>query len=152
NTSQIERPFPSSRAAPSIWYAAVAAPHWKPLGNSRNAMRASYQAPMLAADDRRSGALRRAGGGAARAGRGRGAAHARVVECAAPDLRGRARGGVARVLGGPSDWLVARAGRGRLRGARAAARDGAARAAPRHARRGVLRARARAAGARGCAL
>ncbi|MCQ0013820.1 hypothetical protein [Actinomadura madurae] len=33
--SQIEGPRPSSRAAPSIWYAAVAAPQTKPGGKVR---------------------------------------------------------------------------------------------------------------------
>jgi hypothetical protein len=32
--SQTLSPLPSSRAAPSIWYAAVAAPHTKPFGNA----------------------------------------------------------------------------------------------------------------------
>src|SRR6516225_6508524 len=33
--SQIDLPFPSSLAAPSIWYDAVATPQRKPFGNSR---------------------------------------------------------------------------------------------------------------------
>src|SRR5438552_11793634 len=34
NASQTPAPRPSSRAAPSIWYAAAAAPHTNPLGNA----------------------------------------------------------------------------------------------------------------------
>src|SRR6202042_1814593 len=33
NVSQIDGPFPSASGAPSIWYAAVAAPHRNPSGN-----------------------------------------------------------------------------------------------------------------------
>jgi hypothetical protein len=33
NVSQTDRPRPSSATAPSIWYAAVAAPQVKPSGN-----------------------------------------------------------------------------------------------------------------------
>src|SRR5208282_3827237 len=37
--SQIDSPLPSSLHAPSIWYEALAVPHWKPLGNVSVAMR-----------------------------------------------------------------------------------------------------------------
>src|SRR3984885_9997633 len=38
NVSQTEGPRPSVVAAPSIWYAAVAAPQTKPAGNVRTAL------------------------------------------------------------------------------------------------------------------
>jgi hypothetical protein len=37
NVSQIDRPFPSTFHAPSIWYEDVATPQWNPSGNRRSA-------------------------------------------------------------------------------------------------------------------